>query len=64
MVFLHFQTLAAIFEFYMASQSPRNPSEPSKNLPGARGLIFPKSRPIPSHGDPIHPKYYHFSKFL
>ena len=25
MVFLHFRTLAAIFEFYMASQSPWNP---------------------------------------
>ena len=28
--------------------------EVSKNLPGARGFVFPKYRPIPSHGDPIH----------
>ena len=30
--------------------------EVSKNLPGARGFVFPKYRPIPSHGDPIHPQ--------
>ena len=28
--------------------------EVSKNLPGALGFIFPKFRPIPGHGDPIH----------
>ena len=39
------------------------PPEPSKNLPGARAVIFPKYEPIPSHGDPIRPKYYHFYKF-
>ena len=32
---------------------PRAP-EPSKALPETHGLIFPKSQPIPSHGDPIH----------
>ena len=32
----------------------------SKNLPRARSSIFPKSRPIPSHGDLTHPKYDHF----
>ena len=31
--------------------------EVSRNLPGARGVVFPKYEPIPSHGDPIHPKY-------
>ena len=35
-----------------------------KNLPGARGVIFPKYEPIPIHGDPIHPRnYIYFTNF-
>ena len=35
--------------------------EVSKNLPGARGVVFPKCQPIPSNGDPIHPQNYQIS---
>ena len=28
--------------------------EASKNLPGARGFVFPKYEPVAIHGDPIH----------
>jgi len=54
--FLHFRSLSHFLFFYGIPEPP----EPSKNLPGARTSIFPKSRHIPSHGDPIHPKYDHF----
>ena len=60
MVFLFVQTFPIFVAFYGIPAAP----EVFKNLPGARGIIFPKSRSIPSHGDPIHPKYYHFYKFL
>ena len=29
-----------------------------KNLPGARGVIFPKYEPVAIHLDPIHPQNY------
>ena len=29
--------------------------EASKNLPGARGFVFPKYQPMAIHGDSIHP---------
>ena len=29
--------------------------EASKNLPGARGSVFPKYQSMPIHGDPIQP---------
>ena len=32
--------------------------EVSKNLPGARGFVFPKYEPIPSHGDPVCARDY------
>ena len=32
--------------------------EASKNLPGARGSVFPKYQPVATHGDPIHPQNY------
>ncbi len=35
-----------------------------KNLPGARGVVFPKYEPILSHGDPIHAPNYTFREFL
>ena len=46
----------ATFIFYSLPEAP----EPSKTLPRARTSIFPKSWPIPSHGDLTHPKYDHF----
>ena len=27
-----------------------------RNLPGARGSVFPKYEPVPIHGDPIQPQ--------
>ena len=32
--------------------------EASKNLPGARGFVFPEYQPVAIHGDPIHPQNY------
>ena len=34
--------------------------EASKNLPGARGFVFPKYQPVAIHGDPIHPQITSF----
>ena len=46
--------------FWILYGLPEAP-EVSRNLPGGRGIIFPKYEPIPSHGDPIHPQNYQIS---
>ena len=38
--------------------------EPSKNLRGTRGVVFPKSQPISSHGDPNHAQTSPFWKII
>ena len=36
----------------------------SKNLLGARGVVFPKYESIPSHGDPMHAQTYELCGFV
>ena len=49
-----FPDFCNMFFFYSLPEAP----EPLRNLPGARGVIFPKYGPILSHGDPIHARNY------
>ena len=46
-----------IFDFCFEVPEAR---EVFKNLPGARGIIFPKYEPVPSHPDPIQPQNHDF----
>ena len=34
--------------------------EAFRNLPGARGVVFPKYQPVASHGDPFQTRNYQF----
>ena len=46
----------AFFIFYGIPEA----REVSKNLPGARGFVFPKYEPVASHGDPKRVPNYAF----
>ncbi len=69
MTFLNFRTLAAIFEFYMASQSPQNPLKTflkpmasfSQSLGPFRAMaipFMPKTTTIPHLLYVLHTKIY------
>ena len=60
MVFLNFRTFPAFLIFYGIPEAP----EPSKNLPGARGVIFPKYEPMTIHLDPFQVEKHRFCAFL
>ena len=46
--------------FYGIPEAP----EAFKNLPGARGVIFPKYEPVASHGDPIQAKFSEIPNYM
>ncbi len=46
--------LTNLMFFYGIPEAP----EVSENLPGARGSVFLKNEPIPSHGETIHAQKY------
>ena len=50
-IFEHFYS----FRFFYSLPEAR---EVSRNLPGARGSVFPKYGPMAIHLDPIHPQHY------
>ena len=47
-----FWDFSGIFWFFYDVLEAR---EVFKNLPGARGFVFPKYEPVASHGDPFMP---------
>ena len=58
-MFLDFGISADIFDKKYGVPEAR---EVFRNLPGARGFVFPKYEPEASHGDPIHDQKSGFQK--
>ena len=55
-IFLDVRVSGRYFNKNMIKYGVPEAREASKNIPGARGFVFPKYQPVAIHGDPIHPQ--------
>ena len=58
--FLYFLVFSVFFCIFSIFYRVFRAREAFRNLPGARGVVFPKYQPVASHGDPFQTRNYLF----